>query len=162
MDEVVLQYQITWEEFRGGQMRAIPNRGYLMIAVLTFGPILIGVTTGDAFWIYYGVAFALFFFLMASFIGPKRYWNAAIGFQEPRTVTINDEGVTSKSASLEMKLPWSRFGYVRESKGYFTLMPKKKLGAFMIVKRGLSSTSDEQTLRRLLETHLTIRRTVHR
>jgi YcxB-like protein len=160
VEEVVLEYQATWEEFRRGQMRAIPNKGLAVMALITLGAILLGLTSKDSFWIYYGVAFAILFFLMAVVFGPRRAWNAGIGFQEPRKVTINDKGVVSKSNSLEMKLEWSRFRYVRESKDLFLLMPKKKMSGFMIVKRGLASASDERALRHILERHLTVRRMI--
>jgi hypothetical protein len=150
VDDVVLEYQITWAEFRRAQIRAVPMRAVDIVGGVTLVCVLIGVTDHQPFWTYYGIVFCLVFSFLMSYVAPRRIWNSGLGFQEPVKVTINDQGIIRKSASLEIKLEWSRFQRVRESKEFFILMPRKKIGAFLILKRGLDSAVDENRLRQLL------------
>ena len=154
MGSVVLQYQISFEEFRRGLVRATPLKSLAVIAGLLIFFVLYGAAAKDWGWIFFGGGFVVVFAFMALVATPRRYWKAGIGLQEPRTITLSDAGILNTSPSLEMKLEWSRFGRVRETKEFFILMPKKRVGAFMILKRGLVAPGDEQRLRALFATHL--------
>ena len=152
MEVVVLEYQMSWEEFRRGLFLAVPTKAKVFPVCFVLAFLFFGGVSGDSFWYYYGVGFALFFSLSLFVLRPRRFWRAAVGIQEPRAVTVSREGIESNSRSLDIRLEWSRFAKVRESNEFFYLTPRRRGGGFLILKRGLKSELDERNLRLLLDT----------
>jgi hypothetical protein len=84
---------------------------------------------------------------------PGKFWNQGIGTQEPRRSTINDDGIRTKSSSLEIFLEWSRYSRSRETREFYFLRFKRNMFATPIRKASFQTTDDEAFFRSLLRAH---------
>lgn len=157
MEEMTLEYELTWEEFRRSQMGASRGKPILLNVVVCFSLlILAALEASDHAWIWLAltVAFVAWFLSASLWIGPKRAWKVGIGAQEPRTVTFSNDGIDRASESLKIRLEWTRFSSVRETNDFFIFVPKKSQSSFSIPKRVFRSQDDEEAFRSLVEKHL--------
>jgi hypothetical protein len=156
MNEVVFEYQLTFEECRRIVLGASPKTNRA-IAVILVGIVVIGAGGAIASHEWIGalatVAFIAFCLVTRFWIASRRFWNSALGIQEPRTVTFNEEGIVSKSESVELKYPWSQFSSAKETEEFFVLLTPRSGRAIAIPKRGLVSAEDEVRFRSMLESH---------
>jgi hypothetical protein len=156
MGEVVIEYQLTWSEFRSMQWVSSRKKYIVLIIVVLVLASIFAIAGNDVQW-WIGMALSAFvFFGMIFWLGPKNYWSHSLGIQESRLVTVGDSGISSKSESLEFKLGWPQITRVDETHEYFILQTKKGTGAFVILKRGIHSADEDRKLRNLLTTHVSL------
>lgn len=160
MDEVVIAYQPTFDEGRRALLGASPRTNRALIIILVGAALIAAVSVvgnNEPKWsIMLGIVELIVFvgFLVLRFwLIPRRYWKLFPGVQEPRTVTVDDQGINLKSESVETSYVWSSFSRTRETSEFFFLLPRDRAVGFAIAKRGVKSTEDEAKLRLLLESH---------
>jgi hypothetical protein len=82
---------------------------------------------------------------------PSKTWRSGIDIQDPISVMIDEDGVTTKASSSESKLSWKFFLYSREWSDYYFLMQSRRGLPKAIPKRGFKTKTDEARFRALLE-----------
>jgi len=150
MNEVVLEYRLTWPEYRRMQWRAGQSRNNLLVIVVVIFSTIVALAGDD---LEGRIAAGIFVFglLFMNFWGtPRIQWSNGLGMQELRQLTIDDRGIFSKSESLEFKIDWSQVAHVAETSDYFVLFAKRRAVLFVILKRGLSTQDEEAKLRHVL------------
>jgi hypothetical protein len=160
MDGVVIEYQLTFAESRRALLGASPKTNRALVTIMVGAELIAAASTignKDPTWsivlaIVEVIVFAVFL-MLRFWIVPMRYWRAIPGTQEPRTVTVDNRAIVSKSESVETTYGWSQFSSTRETSEFFFLLPRKRAMGFAIAKRGLRSTADEVRLRLLFESH---------
>jgi len=156
MDEVVFEYQLTYDECRRILLGASPKANRAVIIIL-LGIAVIGAGGAIASHEWIGalatVTFISFCLTMRIWHMPRRIWKYGLGIQEPRKVTFNRDGIVSKSESVELKFPWSRFSSTRETKEFFVLLTSRNAPEIVVPNRGLRTAEDEKRLRSILEAH---------
>jgi hypothetical protein len=156
MDEVVIEYQLTSDESRRALLGASPktNRAFIFIMVeAAISAAALAIAHDQPLLEIFIVIIIADALVMKFWLAPKRYWKLTLGVQEPRTVTVDSQGIVSKSESVEERYEWSRFSGTRESSEFFFLLPAKNATGIALPKRGLRSTEDEAELRLLFESH---------
>ena len=160
MDGVVIEYQLTYNESRRALLGASPKTNRALVTIMLGAELIAAASTignKDHTWsivlvivevIVFAVFFALRFWLV-----PRRYWRANPQTHEPRTVTVGNQAIVSKSETAETTYEWSEFSSTRETSEFFFLVPRKRAMGFAVAKRGLRSTDDEARLRLLFESH---------
>ncbi|GAA4613951.1 hypothetical protein GCM10023195_60680 [Actinoallomurus liliacearum] len=73
----------------------------------------------------------------------------------PYEVELSDEGLTSRTDELTMKMPWSYFAQVEETKRQFILKRPSGEASFALPKHGLPEAARIDALRDFLHTHIT-------
>jgi hypothetical protein len=156
MDEVVIQYQLTWREWRRVYWGVSTKRSayaFILVFLFVFGLSTLAVAQSLALVIVVAV-FAAQYVVWTFWIAPRRYWNSAIGVQEAKRVVISDEGVRRASTSLDERFGWDRFSAVKIAKRYVIFLGRPGTPSVFLPRRGLSSADDERALRRLIDVHL--------
>jgi len=151
MDEVVVEYQLTWGEFRRMQWGVGRRRNIILVIAVLILASITALAGDDLQWRIAAGMPAVGVPLLLFWIFPRNEWNNGLGIQGPRRVTVGDEGLVVKSESVEFKLKWKQIVRVEETNDYFVLFSKKRIALFVILKRGLRSKDDEGKLRLLLE-----------
>jgi hypothetical protein len=154
MNEVVINYQLTWPEFRKMQWIVAPKRNLVLVLVIVTFSAILAVAGSDIQWTIAAIIFGLGFPAMFFWISPKMNWNNSLDAKDPRTTTVDEAGIVNRSTTRELKLAWSQIDAVKENARYFIAFPVKGHGALFMPKRGLRSSDDETMLRTLLQTHV--------
>jgi hypothetical protein len=157
MDDVVLEYRLTWREWRRTYWGASTKKSvYAFILVFAFVFSLSTLVFSDrsiALVIVVAI-FAAQYVVWTFWIAPRRYWNSAVGVQEAKRVEVSDEGILRTSESLEERLGWGLFRSLKDANGYFILVGRPGSVSVYLPKRGLSSAECEGALLRLILRHL--------
>jgi hypothetical protein len=160
MDEVVIEYQLTFDESRRALLGASPKTNRALVIIMVGAELIAAASTignNEPTWsiVLASVEVIVFavFLVRRFWLVPRRYWRVMPGVQEPRTVTFGNQAIVSKSESVETTYEWSQFSSTRETSEFFFLVPRKRVMGFAIAKRGLRSTEDEMRLRLLFESH---------
>jgi len=157
MDEVVIEYQLTWSEWRTIYWGASAKKSvwaFVVFFVFFFGLSALVFADHSETWAIAIAVLAFAYIVSSSWITPRRYWNSAVGVQEAKRVAVSDEGVVRRSESLEERLDWGRFRRLKVTKDYFILVGRPGTGSLYIPKRGLATAHDEATLLELILRHL--------
>jgi len=157
MDEVVIEYQLTWREWRTIYWGASARKNawaFVVFFAFFFGLSALVFADHSGTWAIVIAILALGYIVSSSWITPRRYWNSAVGVQEAKRVAVSDEGVVRRSESLEERLDWGRFRRLNVTKDYFILVGRPGTGSLYIPKRGLATAHDEATLLELILRHL--------
>jgi hypothetical protein len=117
----------------------------LAVVALTTRPHLVWAITGGV--IIIGMIAVSFWAI------PNKFWNKGVGTQEPRRTIINDDGLRTKSSSLEIFLEWKRFSRSRESREFYFLHLKGSMFSTPIRKASFLNGDDEAIFRTLLRAH---------
>lgn len=150
MNEVVIEYRLTWPEYRRMQWRAGRSRNILLVIIVLMFSAIVAIAGDNWEWRIAAGIFAFGLLLMNYWGTPKIQWSNGLGMQELRKLTIDDRGIVSKSESLEFKIDWSQVAHVEETNDYFVLFGKRRTVLFVILKRGISSQDEEVKLRHVL------------
>jgi hypothetical protein len=156
VDEVVLEYQLTFDEFRQGRLGGSFRKNLIFIVLVCFLAAIFTVASIAGHSVTEAIlspALAIGFIWLTLWFEPKRMWNQQIGQQEPRTVTFGDDGVKIKSRSRETTYEWSRLARVKETNDFIMFFPKRGPQTLFVLKRGVCSEEDQEKLGRILLAH---------
>ena len=157
MDEVVIEYQLTWHEWRriywgASTMKSIVT--FILAFAFAFGLLGLAFADHSVAWVIVIAIFAAQYVVWTLWVAPRRYWKSALGVQEATRVEISDDGIIRKSDSLEERLDWERFRSVKDANGYFVLVGRPGSRSVFLPKRGLTAGEAEGELLRLILRHV--------
>jgi hypothetical protein len=161
MDEVVLEYQLTPDDIRPILWGASPKANRVIIVIIVSVALVVVAAAVANHELIVAVIFVALpgdVLVTRFWIAPKRYWRLTLGVREPKELKVDNQGITSKSDSVEIRYEWSRFSGTRETNDYFYLLPSKDSTGIAFPKRGLRSTDDEEKLRTIFEFHAPVTR----
>jgi hypothetical protein len=161
MDEVVLEYQLTPDDIRPILWGASPKTNRMFVGIIvSVAFVVVAAASANHELILAVILVALPADVLVTrfWIAPRRYWRLTLGVREPKELKIDNQGITSKSESVEIRYEWSRFSGTRETNDYFYLLPSKDSTGIAFPKRGLRSTDDEEKLRTIFEFHAPVTR----
>ena len=96
-----------------------------------------------ALWATAGSALVLAMASVSFWVIPSKIWNNSVGSQEPRRVTITDDGILVKTQSLEVFMGWERFKRSRETTEFYFLVARgSKIGTPF--RKSLFQTRDHE------------------
>jgi hypothetical protein len=157
MVEVVIEYRLTWREWRRIYWGASTKKSayaFVVVFAFVFGLSTLVFSDRSLVLVIVIAIFAAQYVGWTFWIAPRRYWNSAVGVQEAKRVEVSDEGVVRTSESLQETLGWDQFRSLKEADGYFILVGRPGCGSVFLPKRGLATIEDEDTLRRLILGHI--------
>jgi hypothetical protein len=136
------------------QWKGAPKRNFVLVLAIWILSAIAAVAGGDIEWTIAAIIFGVGLPSMLFWIGPKMQWSNSLDIKDPRTTTIDEQGIVNRSTAHEFRLEWSQIEGVREDERYFVVLQIKGNGALFIPKRGLGSADDETRLRNFLQRHL--------
>ena len=157
MGEVVLDYQLTWNEWRKIYWGASLKKNavtFLVFFAFVYGLHAVAIASHNVAWAV-GVAIFTFLYVTWTFgVTPKRYWNSAPDVQEAKRVAVSEEGVLRTSESLEEEFRWEQFRSLKETKSYFILLGPPGAASVYLPKRALRTSDDGDRLRQMVLRHV--------
>jgi hypothetical protein len=91
---------------------------------------------------------------MLFLVNPRFSWKNGLGIQDPKTITVDEQGIASKGSAIELRLSWSQIESAIENTDYFIATPMGRSIAIFIPKRALRSKGDEEELRALFVSYV--------
>lgn len=157
MDEVIIEYQLTWREWRriywGATTKKIIS-AFILFFAFFFGVSVLVFANHRQVWDIVIAALALVSIVSNFWIAPRRYWNSSPGVQEAQRVAVSDDGVVRTSASLDETLGWEHYRSVKDERGYFVLVGRPGYRSVYLPKRGVATPEDEGVLLSLILRHV--------
>jgi hypothetical protein len=157
MDEVIIEYRLTWREWRRIYWGTSTKRSistFVLLFAFVFSLVGLIVDDDNLVWVIVIAVFAAQYLVWTIWVAPRRYWKSALGVQEAKRVAINDEGIVRTSESLAESFGWDQFRSVRDARGYVILVGRPGSMSVFLPKRGLRAPNDEDVLLRLILRHI--------
>jgi len=157
MDEVIIEYRLTWREWRRIYWGASTKKSlyaFVLVFAFIFGLSTLAFSDHSIALVIVIAIIAAQYVVWTFWIAPRRYWNSAVGEQEAKRVKVSDEGIVRTSESLEERLGWERFRSLKDASEYFILVGRPGSGSVFLPKRGLRAVEDEGALLRLILRHI--------
>jgi hypothetical protein len=154
MNDVVLDYQLTWPEYRRLAWLADPKKHSLSLVVYLIPASVLAIGGADYHWTLAAAIFGVGLPITSFLIAPRFKWNNEPSIRGPKTTTVDNERLTFASEQREVILEWTQISRTRETRNFFVFHSKKPYGAYFVPKRGLHSIDDEEKLRRFIESRV--------
>jgi type IV secretory pathway TrbD component len=133
----------TWTRM---EFMHVQRREYLVLVVSL---LLYGVIFGNLLWC---LAFGLLVYAVAVMgVLPFALWKKTPSLREPRTLTVDDNGITIVAASFSRVDEWTAISGSKERSEYFVLRKKNGGRSIIILKRFFNGPNDDDLLRTLLK-----------
>jgi len=166
-DAVELEYEYQQKEMTDALRVMLRKRGrsgflyhpvfLVCVGLLAAALLVVGVRSGDATGVAFGVMFVVWPVLMSRV--PRMSARQLLRANQHHglmRVTVAEEGVRVVSAHIDMRMGWANYGSYAETDHCFLLRSPDRAGvcAMVLVKRGARTQEDVDTLRALLDRHL--------
>jgi hypothetical protein len=95
----------------------------------------------------------LLMILSALYINPRRFYKKRPKLRDEYNLDFDDQGITFHTEITNPTVPWGKYSFFKENKGFFYLIYGKM--AFTIIpKRVFSSSESEEMFRKLIRKKL--------
>lgn len=151
-----MTFELTRAEWVRGQRRFYlrwPIFWLYAVPAIATGAFLValGARKGVVGMVLVGVGI-LGLWLYMTAVSSVRGWSRNPSLREPRTVTLDEQGVRIETAAWSSDSQWSRFSRKLESDSTYQLF--WKTGALTVPKRSFATPADEARFRSLVADHV--------